>query len=300
VRVELAEVHMGVRVRLVVHAASEAAARDAAAAAFARIRALDAVMSDYRPDSEVNRLSATSGAWVPVSDELFAVLALGRDIAEASDGAFDPTVGPLVTLWREARDAGRLPDPARVAEARARTGWAKLELDASRRAIRLASPGMRLDLGGIAKGFILDAAREALAARGVTRALLEAGGDIVAGRPPPGLPGWRIDVGRAEGELARRAAALTDAALATSGASAQFVEIDGVRYSHVIDPRTGLGLTHDRLVHVVAPDGATADALATAAGVLGAAGIAGLRQAFPGVAIVVHERRGTAPPAPRP
>jgi len=285
---------MGVPVRVALYASSEPAAREAAAAAFARIRTLDAIMSDYRPDSELNALSAAGGGdWMPVSAELFDVLARARELADATDGAFDPTVGPLVALWREARDTGRLPDDARLAEARARTGWQKLELDSARRAVRLAVPDMRLDLGGIAKGFILDEALAALRARGVTRALLEAGGDIVVGAAPPGERGWVIDVGEAGGELADRARALTHAAIATSGADAQVVEIDGVRYSHVVDPATGLGLTHARVARVIAPDGATADALATALGVAGPIRGLAIMAAFPDVIVAL-----TALPAP--
>jgi thiamine biosynthesis lipoprotein len=128
---------------------------------------------------------------------------------------------------------------------------------------------MRLDLGGIAKGFILDEARAAARRTGVTRVLVEAGGDIVAGDAPPGLGGWTVDVPGVTGVLAGRAAAFANGALATSGPTVQFVEIDGVRYSHVVDPATGYGLTRQAVVHVMAPDGATADALATAIGVLG-------------------------------
>lgn len=291
-RAEYAEVHMGLPVRIVLYAGSETAARHAAAAAFARIRELDGVMSDYRPESELSRLSATSGEWVAVSDDLFAVLSRARELAEATGGAFDPTVGPLVGLWREARETGRLPAPDRLADAIARTGWTKLELDASRRAVRLTTPGMRLDLGGIAKGFILDEARDAMAEAGVTRVLLEAGGDIVAGSAPPGERGWRIETPGVSGELAGRAAALTHAALATSGASVQFVEIDGVRYSHVIDPRTGLGLTHGRAARVVAPDGATADALATAIGAATPADVAAIVAAFPAATVAVTAAAG--------
>lgn len=273
---------MGVPVRLVLYAGTENAARAAARAGFARIRDLDAVMSDYRPDSELNRLAETAGRWTPVSPELFAVLERARTIAEATGGAYDPTLGPLVALWRESRASARLPDPAALADARRRSGWPLLELDRAARSVRLGADGMRLDLGGIAKGFILDEARAAIAAAGVSRVLLEAGGDIVVGDAPPGRDGWQVDVPEtADAELARRAASLSNAALATSGGSVQFVDIDGVRYSHVIDPSTGLGLTREHIAHVVAPDGATADALATALGVGGPDRMAELSAAFP-------------------
>ena len=268
-RFEFSQVHMGMPVRLVLYAPDAGSAERSARMAFVRVATLDAMLSDYRPDSELNRLSATNRAWMPVSADLFAVLTRALEIAEASDGAFDPTVGPLTTLWREARRTRRLPEDTELADARARVGWQYLMLDSAKVAARLDRAGMRLDLGGIAKGYILHQALAVLMAQGTPRALVEAGGDIVVGDAPPGMPGWTIDVPHADEAFSKRAAALTRAALATSGAMVQFVEINGVRYSHVIDPRTGRGVTHGLVVSVIATDAATADGLATAIGVLG-------------------------------
>jgi thiamine biosynthesis lipoprotein len=159
-----------------------------------------------------------------------------------------------------------------LAAARALAGWWRLELDRDKSTVRLPVQGMRLDLGGIGKGYILQRALDTLRAEGVTAALIEAGGDIVAGEPPPGTGGWTVKVGCAA--IAGSAVPLRNAAIATSGASAQFVDIAGVRYSHVVDPRTGLGLTDHVTVHVLADDGASADAWATALGVIGPAAAA--------------------------
>ena len=252
---------MGLPVRIRLYSSSEEAAGTAAAAAFARIASLDQMMSDYRPDSELRRLG---GVWSPVSRDLFAVLERAIEIADATGGAFDPTVGRLVALWREARHTHSLPDASALDQAKALVGWRLVQLDAARPAVRLAREGVRLDLGGIAKGYIIQQALQAMIPFGVTRALIEAGGDIVVGDTPPGRDGWSIDVTGSETEFVARAARLTNAALATSGPTAQFVEIDGVRYSHVVDPRTGLGLTNQVTARVIAADGATADALATA------------------------------------
>jgi FAD:protein FMN transferase len=286
-RHEFAQVHMGVRVRLVLHAASEAQARVAAAAAFERVAALDRMMSDYRDDSELRALGRRDGGWTAVSPDLFDVLARAVEMAEATGGAFDPTAGPLVLLWREARRAGRLPSPAALDEARGRVGWRHVELDATRGAVRFTRPGMQLDLGGVAKGYILQSAVETLASQGVPRALVEAGGDIVVGDAPPGRDGWRIDVPGADAAFAARAGRLANAAIATSGPAGQHIEIDGVRYSHTIDPRTGMALTSDVTAHVIAADGATADALATALTVLGAGAVVTLLERFPGAAAIV-------------
>ncbi|MDH3498281.1 MAG: FAD:protein FMN transferase [Gemmatimonadota bacterium] len=289
VRREFTQVHLGVPVRIVLYAPDDSAARPAARAAFARIAALEDKMSDYRPASELRRLETRPGEWVPVSRNLFAVLARAIEIAGVSDGAFDPTAGPLVALWRETRRTGRLPDAAALDSARALVGWRHLELDSARRAVRLAVPGMRLDLGGIAKGYILDAARAVLAAHGITRVLVEAGGDLVVGDPPPGTAGWRIEVRAADSAFAARAGALANAAVATSGPTEQFVRIDGTRYSHVVDPRTGHALANGVLVTVIAPDGATADGLATALTVLDAEQQGALLARYPGVRASVRE-----------
>ena len=312
---------MGVPVRVVLYAPDERAAREAATSAFLRIAALDRAMSDYRPDSEINDVARRAPAPVQVSPDVFRVVARAIDIARDTDGAFDPTVAPLVALWREARATGRLPSPAAIDNARALTGWRAVDLDAARQTIRLATPGMRLDLGGVAKGYILQAARETLRSHGIRAILLEAGGDIVAGDAPPGRAGWRIELGGefsrielgGERDLARLFASahnsrefaselnsrefaselIANAALATSGPSAQFVEIDGVRYSHVVDPRTGWALTSALTAHVIASDAALADALATAATVAGTAGLERLRSRFP------HTKIDLAPSLPK-
>jgi len=265
---------MGVAARIVLYAPDDATARRAARAAYARMALLEDIMSDYRPESEVRRLAARAGAAVPVSGDLFVVLARAVDLWRRSDGAFDPTVGPFVELWRAARRTGRLPPRAELDAAARRVGSDKVHLDSVARTVRLDAPGMRIDLGGIAKGYILDRALDALRAQGVTRALLEAGGDIVLGDAPPGRRGWRIALPEGDTILANHA-------VSTSGDTEQFVIIGGVRYSHVIDPRTGMGLTSRREATVVAPDGVTADGLATALTVLDDERGARLLHSFP-------------------
>jgi len=274
VRRQYAELHMGVAARIVLYAPDDATARRAARAAYARMALLEDIMSDYRPESEVRRLAARAGAAVPVSGDLFVVLARAVDLWRRSDGAFDPTVGPFVELWRAARRSGRLPPRAELDSAARRVGSDKVHLDSVARTVRLDAPGMRIDLGGIAKGYILDRALDALRAQGVTRALLEAGGDIVLGDAPPGRRGWRIALPEGDTILANHA-------VSTSGDTEQFVIIGGVRYSHVIDPRTGMGLTSRREATVVAPDGVTADGLATALTVLDDERGARLLRSFP-------------------
>ena len=243
VRHEYTEVHMGMPVRVVLFAPSDSVARTAARAAFREIAALDDDLTDYRSGSELEKIESRPGDWVSIKPTTFEVLARALAVAHLTGGAFDPTIGPLTRVWRTARKTQRAPDPSQLDSARALVSHEWLQLDSGRTAARLMRPGMRLDLGGIAKGFILQHALANLERHGVTQAMLEAGGDIVAGAPPPGQKGWRVAVPGADSSFRTRARELERAALATSGPVFQFAEINGRRYSHVIDPASGTGLT---------------------------------------------------------
>jgi thiamine biosynthesis lipoprotein len=201
---------------------------------------------------------------------LFIVLMAANSLSRRTDGAFDVTVGPLTKLWRRARRRGEFPANDLLLEARAATGYRNLRLDAAAKSAELLVPNMRLDLGGIAKGYAADEALASMAALGVTRAIVNAGGDVVAGNAPPSETGWRIGVASLERDSSpSRFLNIANCAVATSGDVWQFVEIDGVRYSHILDPRTGLGLTGRSSVTIVAPNGIAADSLASAVSVLG-------------------------------
>jgi thiamine biosynthesis lipoprotein len=282
-RFEFEQPQMGVPFRMVVYAVDAATAERGARAAFDRVSALNAILSDYEPESEVSRLrpSAGTGRAVPVSEPLGTVLNAALTMARASDGAFDPTVGPLVQLWRRSRRNGRMPTTQAIAEARTATGWEAVTLmrDNGWR-VTMSKPGMRLDFGGIAKGFAADEALKTLRELGLPRALVGASGDFAAGDPPPGKLGWRIAVTPMEQEtgvpregdrVSERDIWLSRAGLTTSGDRYQFVELDGVRYSHIVSPKTGLGLTERVQATVIAPTAMEADALATTLCVKGCA-----------------------------
>jgi thiamine biosynthesis lipoprotein len=289
-RYEYAQPHMGTEVRIVLYAPTPAAAADASQAAFARIAQLDDELSDYRESSELTRLSRQAGgAPVKVSDDLFRVLRASQQLYRRSDGAFDATVGPLSVIWRRARRLSEMPDPARLADARTLVGSDRLELDGDRRTARLATPGMRLDLGGIAKGFAADEAAAVLKERGIGAALVAAGGDIVVTDPPPGADGWRVAIAAGFDVSPPRHLILHHTAVSTSGDAEQFVTLDGVRYSHIIDPRTGMAITGRSSVTIVAPNGTTSDSLATAVAVLGWEKGLRLVDSTPGVAGLVME-----------
>lgn len=278
---------MGVRTRVVLYAPNAAAAEEGAAAAFDEIGRLEQIMSDYRWDSELSAVCVAAGdAAVVVSEDLFAVLSAAQRMASETDGAFDVTAGPVVRLWREARRVGALPAPEDLDRARRLVGFDKLMLGSRFRTVALAVRGMQIDLGGIGKGYAAQAAVGVLRRRGLPRCLVALAGDVVVGDAPPGEPGWTIDTPL----LARGRLVLTNKAVSTSGDTEQFVEIGGVRYSHIVDPRTGLGMTTRAAVTVIAPDGATADALATAICVAGAQPGFDLVRARPNVAMVFAHR----------
>ncbi|MEX0819039.1 MAG: FAD:protein FMN transferase [Pirellulaceae bacterium] len=266
------QAHMGTNFEIVLYAPSEALAEKALAAGFDRIAELNRVMSDYDPDSELSKLSRTSPTKTPVptSEDLFEVLSEADSLSRRTEGAFDVTVGPLTKLWRRARRRGEFPAADLLQAARAATGYEHLRLDPQARSAELLVLNMRLDLGGIAKGFAADEALRAMAALGVTRAIVNAGGDIVAGEAPPGETGWRVGVATlTRAGPPSRFLRIANCAVATSGDAWQFAEIDGVRYTHLLDPRTGLGLTARSGVTIIAPTGIIADSLASAVSVLG-------------------------------
>lgn len=254
---------MGVTVRLTLFASSQSKANEAAKAAFARFRTLDDMMSDYQQGSELNRFCAAPiNTWTSLSPELYETFRNAQQISVLSDGGFDITAGPVVRLWRQARRESKLPAAAAIQDALNRTGFRKLELENGR--ARLLAPGMQLDLGGIAKGYACDEAIAALLKEGITSAMVEAGGDISVSDPPPGTDGWRIAILGWPGVEIK----LKNESMSTSGDAEQFVELGGVRYSHVVDPRTGMGLVKSRQATIVGKMGWLTDALSTTACIL--------------------------------
>jgi thiamine biosynthesis lipoprotein len=276
---------MGVPFKILLYAPDSATANRAFDAAFSRVAALNRVLSDYDSDSELSHLSRSAPAetGIAVSNDLWIVLARSQSLSERTGGAFDVTVGPYVRLWRRARRSREMPSPERLAEARAAVGHQFLKLDAHGRTAQLLRPDMRLDLGGIAMGYAVDEALKLLRERGLSCALVDASGDIAVGDPPPGKQGWTIDVMplSTDGTPARRIL-LANAAVTTAGDAFQNVVIDGVRYSHIVDPRTGLGVTDRAGVAVIARDCLTADGLDTAASVLGPKAGLALIESTPG------------------
>jgi len=264
---------MGLPVRVTLYAPDEKTAAVAADAAFQRIEALNAIFTDYDSDSELSHLSDSSaqGRAVPVSSELWHVLEYAQRLSERSGGAFDMTVGAVVNLWRTARRKKELPSSERLADALSRSGYDGVRLDRANRTVELTKPRMRLDAGGIAKGYAMEEALKVLEGRGFPRSMVAGGGDMALGEAPPGETGWRVEIVAldAMGAPFPVRLRLSKRCVSTSGDLYQRLEIGGKRYSHIVDPKTGVGLSDHSQVTVVAERGMEADALSKVVAVLG-------------------------------
>ena len=287
--------HMGTMWTIRAAAEPDVAAK-AAAAAWVRIAELEQVLSDYRKDSELSRLTATAGRGetVQVSEDLWRVLTAAQTMAERSGGLFDVTVGPCTALWREAKRRRRLPSSEALAAAREATGWRHLVLEPDKKRVRLLRPGMRLDAGGVAKGYAQDEALAVLSRHGVRAALVDAGGGVAVGAAPSGRAAWHVQL-QPSGDSDPDIAAVTDACVSTSGDLHQAVEIDGRRFSHIVDPRTGLGMETSGYAVAVAGRAMDSDMMATVLCLMGPkAGVAWLAREWPEAAGRVVWRRGSA------
>lgn len=286
---------MGSPFTITLYSNDAATAAAAAAAAFRKADELNAILSDYIDSSEINRLSATSGQgrYILVSPPLFEILQRSMEAASLSKGSYDITIGPVVHLWRKARKTKTFPNADSIRAALQKTGYRNVHLDTVNHSVWLEKPGMKLDVGGLGKGFVAAAALEVLQQNGFYCAMVNAGGKIVIGQSPPNKEGWLIGI-NAPGEkeaILPRLLLLKEISIATSGDIYQYVEFNGKRYSHIVNPETGIGLTHGRNVTTIAAAGPTADWLATACSILSPRKSFILIKNFPGAALLITERR---------
>lgn len=294
-RFEFTDRQMGMPLRVVLYAESQALADRAAKAVFAKFSAINDIASDYKDDSEIMRLSRKSPMKpqeaIEISSDLEAMLRFGKELSDQSDEAFDLTIGPLTQLWRKTKRSRKLPADDVLQAAREAVDYRALVLakDPARKSCAaLTKPNMRLDLGGIAVGYAVDQSLLELKRMGIERAMIDSSGDIGCSGPPPGETGWRIGVAPLNPAAApSRYLRLANAALTTSGDAFQHITLDGQRYSHIVDPRTGLGLTRPAAATVIAADCMSADALATAICVLGPERGFKLLQKYPGAEAVI-------------
>lgn len=285
-RYEYEEPLMGTVFRFQLYAESKEKADRAAAAGFARVKELNNLLSDYQSDSELMRLCQKGGTGpVKVSKELCDILAESEVWSKRSEGAFDASIGPLVQLWRRARRTRELPKASAIEEARALVDYRNIEIDRANQMASLKKPRMKLDLGGIAKGYAADEVQKVLKQHGITSACVAAGGDVCVSNRPPGSEGWVIALAPLEktGAVTTRVV-LENQAVSTAGDMEQYVEINGVRYSHIVDPKTGMGLIGRMSCTVIAPRGTDSDGADTSICLMGREkGIAMIDQ-LPGMA----------------
>jgi len=276
---------MGTFARVVVVAENSKTAQESIEAAFIKINRVDDLMSDYKDDSEISRVNKEAFHQpVEVSQSTFDVLQKSIEFSELSDGAFDVTVGPLVDIWRLAAEANSVPSEDELSVARSKVGYEKLILDANQMTARFAVDGMRIDLGGIAKGYAIDKAIEAMQTTGAIGGMVDIGGDIRCFGRPSGKKFWLIGlqdpnensdfrfpisdfpVGTGMPLLVLK---LTDDAVATSGGYRRFALIDGKRFSHIINRQTGESAQGLASITIISKNAIDTDALATAVSVLG-------------------------------
>jgi len=277
---------MGTFARVVAVAENSGIANSCIEAAFAEIQTVDELMSDYKSDSEISELNRDGfRREVEVSESTYEVLQRSIEFSKLTGGAFDITVGPLVDLLRSAEKKEVVPSEEEIAEAKLKAGYQKLKLDDQNRTVKFTVDGMKLDLGGIAKGYAIDRAVEAMQKGGAIGGMVDIGGDIRCfGAPPQGKNHWLIGLqdpsvgpdiiipaqaGISTGELLL-VLKLENAAIATSGSYRRFVLVGGKKYSHILDTRTGYGSDELASVTVISKNATDADALATAVSVMGA------------------------------
>lgn len=251
------------------HDSTEAAA--IAKECFLIVDTLNNTFSDYTPKSEVGKLASQSNhSSFLLSDELFSMILRSHDAWIRSGKTFDITIGSLTHLWRGAKAEKRFPSNEEIAKAKRSSGLDNLVIYIKKKKISFLKQGMLFDFGGIVKGYAAQKMIDHLKTKNISIALADAGGDIAMSDPPPGKNGWNIAINlpEQENELMDRQLELKNCAVATSGDVYNYILHDGKKYSHIIDPRTGYGVTSQRNVTVIAKDGATADWMATACSIL--------------------------------
>lgn len=263
---------MGSPFIIVAYATDSISLSKAVEKAFERIDTLNNIFSDYSETSEISQLCHHSAVkmWQSVSPDLLYILKRSQQAYNSSGGAYDITVGHIIKLWRKFKKEKRLPPPNELKMALSKTGFNKIDIDTVNSQIRFNTEGVRLDFGGIVKGYAAQEAIRVLREHGFIHALADAGGDLALSEKPVLTEGWQVAVSipNTENQLLPQFLYLKNQAVATSGDMFNSIEINGKRYSHIVNPKTGLGLTHQRSVTIIARDGALADWLATACSVL--------------------------------
>ncbi|MBN2588537.1 MAG: FAD:protein FMN transferase [Sedimentisphaerales bacterium] len=268
---------MGTFARVIIVASNPDSAKKAATAAFAAIEKVDDLMSDYKDDSEIGIVNKEAFQRdVQVSESTFEVIQRSIEFSKLTDGDFDITIGPLSALFRKEKETQIASTQEEINQAKEKVGYEKLILDETNRTVRFSIEGMKLDLGGIAKGYGIDKAIEAIQKTDALGAIVDVGGDCRCfGIPPEGRKSWAVGIQNpninddsSENELVMKLKA-TDRAITTSGDYQQFVIIEGKKQSHIINRKTGSGAEGLSSVTIITGNATDADALATAISVMG-------------------------------
>ena len=270
-RFSFSEQKMGSPLNIILYAQDSIIAKSQARACFKLVDSLNHIFSNYDSSSELTRINNNAGiAKSMASPLMWELITQSKEAYIKSKGAYNIAMGPLTHLWRTARRLKKFPTTAQIKEKLLLCDFNKIQLNNQDHSIYLSDKGMQLDFGGIGKGYIAQKVVDYLKKEGVTSSLVDAGGDIVFGDAPQNKKGWIVGVNQPEqaDNLLPEKLQLHNISVATSGDVYQFIEHDGKKYSHIIDPATGYGVTSLRNVTVIANDGALADWLATACSIL--------------------------------
>ena len=270
-RFEFSENKMGSPFNIIFYHNDPAEAALLAKKCFLIVDSLNNIFSDYSAESEVGKLALQINLTdIKVSDELFTMIVRSKDAWERSGKTFDITIGALTQLWRKAKKENRFPSEAEVKAAKDLTGFKNLTINERSKTISFNKPGILFDFGGIVPGYAAQRVIDFLKTKNINIALVDASGDIVMGDEPPGKDGWTIGVNLPENknEIWDKKLELKNFAVSTSGDVYRYTIHNGVKYSHIIDPGTGYGVTSQRNVTIITKYGADADWLATACSIL--------------------------------
>jgi len=262
---------MGSAFNLIIVSADSNKANHLARKSYELVDSLNHIFSNYDSSSELSKINASAGLLpYKMSTAMLDLVQKSQYAYIQSKGAYDISIGPLSSLWRNARKAKLFPEASTVLATKKLVGLNQVKINKRLGTIFLPNANMQLDFGGIAKGYIAQWVINFLKANGIQQALVDAGGDIVMSGAPLNQQGWLIGVNLPEttDQLLNKKLQLSNCSVATSGDVFQFIEYKGVKYSHIINPLTGYGVTNLRNVTIVAKTGATADWLATACSIL--------------------------------
>lgn len=270
-RFEFSENKMGAPFTLIYHCDDSAWANAISKECFELVDRFNSIFSDYSATSQVGKLASMAVIKdQKISNELLELILRSKDAWKRSGKTFDITIGALTQLWRKAKKENRFPSPDEIKAAKDKTGFEHLIINENTRTISFTKPGMSFDFGGIVPGYVAQKVMDLLESKNINNALVDASGDIVMSEPPPGKNGWTVGINFPESkyEMLDEKLELKNFAVSTSGDVYRYIIHDGKRYSHIIDPKTGYGVTSQKNVTVISKNGADADWLATACSIL--------------------------------